>query len=184
MDSNNFQRGRYIYATETNALMALINAECARRNKTNPPNGSDWQDVSRGDKILVEHGQKLYTPIKNINVNAPAAPEQQAYISLASLWAWYENIHKGYEGYTPGSSMCSGACTGFCTGCAGTCQTGCETGCKNGCLNSCSGCKDSCAGGCYGGCKNSCDTCGTGCGLDCSGGCKQGCKDNPGCIGK
>ena len=83
MDSNNFQRGRYIYATETNALMALINAECARRNKTNPPNGSDWQDVSRGDKILVEHGQKLYTPIKNIKVNAPAAPERQAYISLA-----------------------------------------------------------------------------------------------------
>lgn len=179
MDSSNFVNGRQIYASEVNTLMGLINAECARRNRNNPPSGSDWTNVGNGSIVKKEEINKLYTPIKNINNSAPSIG---TYISLANLWTWYEYVHGGNETYEQSGSRCSGTCTGFCTSCWSTCSGSCTscTGCTS--CSSCSGCSGctSCTGDCHG----SCDTCGGGCGLDCSGGCKQGCRYNPGCSGQ
>lgn len=154
----------------------------------------------KGGKVLVEHYNKIATPLRAINTSGVIASakvgadvstvttptELDAKITLyASKPLTASSSNTGCAASCTGlcsttcSGSCSGGCTGSCSGCSGSCSGGCS-GCSGTCSGSCSGCSGSCSGGCSG-CSGNCSaSCGSWCMETCSCYCSGAC-DNSGC---
>ena len=154
----------------------------------------------KGNKVLVEHYNKIATPLRAINpdgvvksatvgadVSTVTTPEElEARITLyASKPLTASSSNTGCVVSCTG--LCSTACTGTCSGgCSGTCSGGCSGTCSGGC-SGCSGCggacSNNCSGSCSGGCSGGCTGC-TNCTGTCNNtcmGCTGGCSGN--CVG-
>lgn len=177
-------------ASDIKALKARVKAEMQRRKYTGSLTGYagtsyDYSTVpAAGGKLLIEHYNKIVTPMRQVNATTTAANTVSAGAKITQLNS-LSSVLSSYEGksLTASPSDCASSCSGLCytecgntcKGCTGTCSGGCTScsGCSGGCTScsSCSGCSGGCegCGHCDGGCWG-CSSC-----SGCSGGCKGSC---------
>lgn len=151
--------------SDTNTFYNVYNMDLA---------GNDYSvEPARGKPVLLEHIQKIITPINGINSDLGAEIGSVNVISSSQLQIISEIITTFENDQPQGASSCKTNCIGLCsTACSGSCKGGCGDGCtscsgscKGGCGDGCTSCTGSCKGGCTGGCYGSCSTaCGSSCG--------------------